>query len=147
MAEDRSIIVPFLKKMELFARLTDDEITRVASRFTLLSFDPSEHLFSGRDAEENFYIVRIGRIFFETRLGQADKEKRVLVEGDHFMEEDLLYNQPSAAYITTDQPTELLRLESDEFYRLLRDFPRIKPGLARTVESQHLIPNLRFDLF
>ena len=145
MTEDRSGIVPFLKKTELFARLTDEEIARAASKFTLLSLNPSERLFSGRDAEENFYIIRKGRIFLETRLDQVDKEKRALVEGDHFIEEDLLYNQPANAYITTDQPTELLRLESDEYYRLLRDFPQIKPSLARTPESQHLVRNLRFD--
>ena len=146
MADDRVSIASLLKKMELFAGCTDDEIIRVASRFTPVSLDPFRRLLSGRDAEENFYIIRQGRIILETGLGQADQEKRSLGEGDYFIEEDLLSNQPAGSYLTTDQPTELLSLESDEFYQLLRDFPQIKPGLSRTPESRHLVHKLRFDL-
>ncbi len=132
-----------LRNVSIFDDLSDDQLVEVSARFTELKLEPWQPLFSGREPEEDFYIILAGKILISDGLEEGDQRK--LSPGDFFIEEQMLYGQPANAYITTDEPTELLHLETGEFYRLLSQFPQIKPWFSRSPESQWLVRTRKFD--
>jgi uncharacterized membrane protein YdbT with pleckstrin-like domain len=143
MAEDSRQYIPFLKTLDLASGLTEEQLEKVASRFTLRTLQEGEPLFEGRAPEDDFYIIRSGKIIL--RYGLPGSERRILTRGQHFSEEDLLYGQPETAVITTDQQTELLHLEENAFFEMLAEFPKVKSGLARTREARQIVRAQAFD--
>ncbi|GAG78227.1 unnamed protein product, partial [marine sediment metagenome] len=132
-----------LRNVSIFDDFSDEQLTEISSRFTELKLEPWQPLFSDREPEEDFYIILSGRVIISDGLEEGEQQK--LSPGDFFIEEELLYGQPVNAYITTDEPTELLHLETGEFYRLISQFQQIKPWFARSPESQWLVRTRNFD--
>ncbi len=143
MAESRPQVASTLQNLGLFEGLLETEIDQIASRFTRRMMQPGEPLFTDRQPRSDFYIVLSGRVF--VRTGPDSPPERIKEAGDFFDEEGLLYGFPATAYITTDQLTDLLHLEEEDFYWLIRQFPQIKPRLARTPENKELIQRGKFD--
>ncbi len=141
---DRQIpIERSLANVEIFADFTEDQIAKIAAWFLEVELEPWQPLFSGRDPEEDFYIVQSGKIFVYS--GEDEEDRTVFSAGEYFSEEDLLFGHPDIAYITTDQTTQLLRLEAREFHQMLSEYPQIKPSLARNTESQWLVRTRNFE--
>ena len=132
-----------LRNVSIFDDLSDDQLAEISPRFTELKLEPWQPLFSDREPEEDFYIILSGNVLISD--GLEDGEQSRLSPGDFFIEEELLYGQPVNACITTDEPTELLHLETGEFYSLLSEFPQVKPWFARSPESQWLVRTRNFD--
>jgi hypothetical protein len=132
-----------LRNVSIFDDFSDEQLTEISSRFTELKLEAWQPLFSDREPEEDFYIILSGKILISD--GHEEVDQRKLLPGDFFIEEELLYGQPVNAYITTDEPTELLHLETGEFYRMLSEFPQIKSWFARSPESQWLVRTRKFN--
>jgi hypothetical protein len=132
-----------LRNVSIFDDLSDDQLAEISPRFTELKLEPWQPLFSDREPEEDFYIILSGKVLISDGLEEGDQSR--LSPGDFFIEEELLYGQPVNACITTDEPTELLHLETGEFYSLLSEFPQVKPWFARSPESQWLVRTRNFD--
>jgi hypothetical protein len=139
---NREYVFRALKQIELFSDLSDDQIGEVASKFNILELEPGQALFSDRGPQEDFYIVIKGKVFVST--GEEQGEKKILLSGDHFIEEELLYGHNEEAYITTNETTELIHLSEREFAQLILVYPGIKPWFARDAESQWLVKRQRF---
>lgn len=142
MASEGEKILSTLNFIEMFSEIDDDQLAVIASRFKILRLEPWQPLFTDREAEEDFYIVQSGSIFVSG--GEEVSEQVRIHPGEYFIEDAMLYRQAGDAYITTDEATELLYLEEAEFFRLLSEFPQIKPWLARNSESQWLIKTRKF---
>jgi CRP-like cAMP-binding protein len=134
LAEDSRI--QLLSQVGVFQDLSFQQLSEIAPRFSLLLLEPGQPLFIGREAVEDLYIVQSGKVFI--RSDEGDEQHKPIEPGGYFIEESYLYDQPAAAYITTDRPTELLHLDEIDYYQLFMDFPEIKPRLARSPESQQL---------
>lgn len=132
-----------LSGVEAFQDLSVDQMVEIATRFAVITLDPWEPLYTNRDAVEDFYVVQSGRVFIRGTDGEEIQDS--IGPGGHFIEETYLYDHPEGAYITSDQPTELLHLDEIDFYQLMLDFPEIKPSLARTPESQQLVRTGKFS--
>jgi hypothetical protein len=143
MTDERSDIVQILINVSMFNELSHEQLKQIAPKFQEITLEPWQPLFSGREPEEDFYLIESGKIIIND--GLDDVKHRSLGPGDFFDEESLLYGQPEHAYITTDEPTKLLRLEADEFYQLIGEFPKIKPWFARNPESQWLVKSRSFE--
>ncbi|MCJ7534375.1 MAG: cyclic nucleotide-binding domain-containing protein [Anaerolineales bacterium] len=133
----------FLSQVEVFQDLSDEQLAAIAPRFNFLLLEPWQPLFAGRNAVEDFYIIQSGKVFI---YGEEEAEQQdPLGPGGYFIEEAYLYGHTVKAFITSDQPTELLHIDEEEFYRLLLDFPEIKPWMARSPESQQLVKSGKFS--
>ena len=108
-----------------------------------MTLEPWQPLFSDRDAMEDLYIVQSGRVFI--KIGEGDEQIEPIGMGGHFIEESYLYDHPAEAFITSDQPVELLHMDEIDYYQLFMDFPGIKPRLARNQESRRLVRSGRFS--
>ena len=123
-----------LSTVEIFQDLSEEQLKEIASRFTVMTLEPWQPLFSDRDAMEDLYIVQSGRVFI--KIGEGDEQIEPIGMGGHFIEESYLYDHPAEALITSDQPVELLHMDEIDYYQLFMDFPGIKPRLARNQESE-----------
>jgi uncharacterized membrane protein YdbT with pleckstrin-like domain len=142
MIANREYVVRALKQIDIFSELNDDQIGEIASKFSVLELEPSQHLFSDREPQEDFYIVIKGKLFVSD--GGEQGEKKTQLAGDYFNEEELLYGQIEDAYITTDEPSEVFHLNGRDFSQLKLDYPVIKPWFARNPESQWLVRKRKF---
>jgi len=131
-----------LNLVEIFKDLDDDQLATIAARFKILRLEPWQPLFTDREAEDDFYIVQSGSVFITGEVEDSDHER--IRPGGYFLEEAMLYGHTENACITTDEATELLHLEGAEFFKLLAEFPQIKPWLARSPESQWLVRTRNF---
>lgn len=145
MPDIRSRKFELLKSTYLFRGLSDDRLARLVDQFDLVTLDEGERLFSAGDEGDNFYLIFDGRVGVTRQVADGDEATAELVTGDFFGEEALLFNRPRSATITSLDFTELLRLDRDEFYLLLREFPKIKADLLRTAESRRIVRTRRFD--
>jgi len=132
-----------LSRVDVFQDLSVEQMVEIAARFAVITLDPWEPLYTNRDAVEDFYVIQSGRVFIRETDGEDAQDP--IGPGGHFIEETYLYDHPEGAYITSDQPTELLYLDEIDFYQLMLDFPEIKPSLARTPESQQLVRAGKFS--
>ena len=132
-----------LSQVEVFQDLSDEQLAEIAPRFSVISLEPWQPLFTDRDAVEDFYILQTGKVFI--KIGSGDEQHDPIGPGGYFIEESYLYDHPAEAYITTDQSAELLHLDEIDYYQLFMDYPEIKPRLARNLESQQLIRSGKFS--
>lgn len=132
-----------LSQVEVFQDLSDEQLVAIAPRFGSIILEPWQPLFTDRDAVEDFYIVKSGKVFIYDQVG--DQQIDPVGPGRYFVEETYLYSQPEGAIITSDQQTELLYLDEVDYYQLFIEFPEIKPRLARSLESQRLVRAGKFS--
>lgn len=142
MSVSHEYVVRALKQVDIFSEFNEEQIADTAAKFTILELEPGQHLFVNREPQEDFYIVLKGKVFIQD--GQEPGREKIQQAGDYFIEEGLLYGQNEAAYITTDEPTELLLLSGRNFTQLIVDYPQIKPWFARDRESQWLVRKRKF---
>lgn len=140
-AEDHRLRL--LSQVDVFQDLSDEQLAEIAPRFAVINLEPWQPLFSDRDAMEDFYVVQSGKVFIHQ--GQGDEQHEPIGPGGYFIEESYLYDHPPEAFITSDQPTELLHIDEIDYYQLFMDYPEIKPRLARSPESQQLVRSGKFS--
>jgi CRP-like cAMP-binding protein len=141
---DRAKIIALLKNIYIFHGLDDEQIARVASLFNVTDLKKGERLYKEGALGDRFFIIQEGEVAIERTLDNGEKETTTLLPGDFFGEDALLFEQPRQATVKATEPTRLLFLDSKNFYQLLREYPEIKPNLARTVRSHRLAEKLDF---
>ncbi len=145
MPDRRTQKFELLKSTYLFRDIADDRLARLVDDFELVTLDEGERLFSVGDEGDYFYLVFDGRVGVTRQLADGEQATAQLVTGDFFGEEALLFSRPRSATVTALDFTELLRLDRDEFYSVLREFPKLKADLVRTAESRRIVRSNRFE--
>ena len=144
MNEDRAKIIALLKNIYLFHGLDDEQIARVASMFDITTLKKGERLYKQGDLGDRFFIILEGEVSVERALDNGEIETKALIPGDFFGEDALLFERARQATVKATEPARLLCLDSKNFYQLLREYPEIKPNLARTARSHRLADKLNF---
>jgi CRP-like cAMP-binding protein len=142
---DQAQIYEIIRDLFLFSGLRDEQVAQIASLFATIRIEDGQILYSKGEAGHNFYIIYAGSVG-ETRLIAGEKEETaILVPGDFFGEEALLFNRPHAATIQAQEPTTLLQLDSEQFDRLLREYPQVKSNLVRTAQTREIVRSQKFE--
>ncbi|MEJ2349054.1 MAG: cyclic nucleotide-binding domain-containing protein [Anaerolineales bacterium] len=142
---DQAQIYEIIRDLFLFSGLRDEQVAQIASLFATIRIEDGQILYSKGEAGHNFYIIYAGSVG-ETRLIAGEKEETaILVPGDFFGEEALLFNRPHAATIQAQEPTTLLQLGSEQFDRLLREYPQVKSNLVRTAQTREIVRSQKFE--
>jgi hypothetical protein len=145
MVEDRPQVLAQLRRMPLFSPLTGAQLNALVDRFDSITLEEGEGLFTDREPEQNYYVLVSGQITVHPGLGGGELPPKVLLPGESFDEETLLYGYPPTVQILASQHSKLLRLDSEAFDRLPAEFPAIKPSLGRTAETRQLVSRHEFD--
>jgi len=124
-----------LKPIHIFKGLKDDEILEIAREFEPERRAAGETVFAQDEEGQSFYIINRGRVKVVRKVRGEDRLVAMLVPGDYFGEAALLYGRRRSATVVAETDVELLRLSKEDFDRLLKQYPQIKPNMLVVVAA------------
>lgn len=131
-----------LKRVELFAQMTDDELRKLAERLRYAPFAKGNIIArQGTPAQHWLFIIISGEA--EVYLEGAGGEKRslnVLSNGAFFGEMSLMTGSPRVATVIARTDVECYRLDKEAFEEILL----ARPGIAE--EVSHVLVSRRIQL-
>jgi CRP-like cAMP-binding protein len=145
MAIERAEIVEFLKKVYLFLDMPDEVLNWIAAQFHPITLERNTIVYSQGAPSDCFYLVFRGRLRATRYAYHNERLLSILMPGDFFGEEAILFNHPRRSTITTIGTVILLRMERDQFALMLSSYPPIKLNLQATAESRRLASSLHFS--
>jgi len=134
-----------LRQQYLFQGLDDAQLAHVVARFEPVRYDAGELIISEGERGDDFFIVYEGKVRVTRLVRNKERQLDLLGPGDYFGEEALLFDRPRSASVTSIVHVVLLRLQRDQFFEILQEFPSIRMNLSATAESRHLAQNETFD--
>lgn len=127
-------ITPFLRKVQLFDELTDEELNLVADILEASKYEQGELLFSENSPRKFLWIIQTGEIelFKRTALGE---EKRLALFGkyDFLGEGALMDDYPHSGSARTLIKTTALVLSRENFHNLSEKHPEIAAKMLSRV--------------
>jgi len=134
--------VKTLRHIELFAKMTDDELRKLAEHLKYAQFANGDIMArQGTPAQHWLYIIINGEA--EVFLEGANGERRtlnVLSQGSFFGEMSLMTGEPRAASVIARTDVECYRLDKDGFEKIVRE----RPGIID--EVSHILVERRAQL-
>ena len=124
-----------LKSAGILTDLTEEELQRVFAFFRPHDYRQDEVLFREGDVGEELYIVGVGRVASLIRL--ADGTGHQVGEfgpGDFFGEMSIIEKAPRSATCLARQPSTVLVLKAEDFYRLMEE----QAGIAIKIMNRML---------
>ena len=116
----------FLKKIALFAELTDDDLDELASTLNRITVAPHEPIFWMDELGDCLYIIQSGQV----QISYTDEKGEDIVlgrlkPGDFFGELSLIDGGPHTATARALTETVLLTLDRSSFYVFMGKHPLI----------------------
>jgi small-conductance mechanosensitive channel/CRP-like cAMP-binding protein len=118
-----------LRKVDLFAMLSPDELEKLNVRLHVRSFGRGEKVIEEGQLGQTFYIVAKGSVAVQAK---NEVEVSRLGPGQYFGEMSLLTGEPRAATVVAAEDAVLLELERTALSELFEH----QPDLARQLSSQ-----------
>jgi len=129
-----------LKRVELFAQLTDDELHRLAERLRYAPFAKGNVIArQGAPAQHSLFIITSGEA--EVYLENTDGEKHtlnVLSNGDIFGEMSLMTGSPRVASVIARTDVECYRLDKEAFEEILLARPAIAEEVSHVLVARRM---------
>jgi uncharacterized membrane protein len=115
-----------LARVQLFRRLTPDELEQLASEVDQVTFNAGETIFNEQDKGDALYVVDSGSV----RIWVHDEDVKPvtlaeLKDGDFFGELAVLDRGPRSTNATAITDASVHRLSSDDFQKFLMQHPDV----------------------
>jgi CRP/FNR family transcriptional regulator/CRP/FNR family cyclic AMP-dependent transcriptional regulator len=125
----------FLRNLDMFKQLKEEELERLALHLKLLSL-PVGLIIKDNDAPDGLYIIKTGMAkVTKTSADTAGIEAllTILRPGNSFGELSLIDGQPRSASVSAISPSSAYFLPRDVFLSTLRDSPELAMGLLQAL--------------
>ena len=125
----------FLRNLDLFKQLKEEELERLASRLNLLSL-PVGLIIKDNDAADGLYIIKVGMAKVTKSSADTAGVEAVLAilrPGNSFGELSLIDGQPRSANVSAMTPLSAYFLPRDVFLSTLRENPDLAMGLLQAL--------------
>jgi len=126
-------VYDFLRKVELFAGLSDDDLEKLCGVIDRVSLESGEELFAEGSTGDRAYVIKSGQL----EILKASGGKAVLLavrgSGDVIGEMSLLEEAPRMASVRARGKVELLAISQDHFDTLLSGSSTAVNALLHTV--------------
>jgi CRP-like cAMP-binding protein len=141
-----SPIVALLRKMDLFADLSDDALVKIGKLLKEQKFAENEMIFAQDDQGDALYIVLQGRV----RISSTDHfgRERVLAfygPGEFFGDMAVLTDAARSATATASSDSRLLQLRKDDFNALVSSNVGVMRGMLRVMVERQTAMNTRIS--
>ena len=126
-----------LRRVPLFAGLTDGDLRDIARAAIAVSVEADSFVFREGDAGDALYVVEDGSL--EAVLDAGRASERILTTftaGDFFGEMALLTGEPRSASVRCTSAARLLRVGQRDFNELVQSTPSIAVQLSRVLSSR-----------
>jgi CRP-like cAMP-binding protein len=136
-------ILTFMKRIHVFAHLSDANREELRKRFFIKKFTKREQIFRRGEPGSYFYIIANGlvEVLVDDGMGN-EKAVSVLSAGDCFGEMSILSGEPTSAHIRASTPVFCLALKANDFLNLVEEFPSINVALTKLIASRLRKTNL-----
>ncbi|HUX49241.1 MAG TPA: GGDEF domain-containing protein [Spirochaetia bacterium] len=115
----------FLKRVDIFSSLDAGELKRLAQSFRIMESSAGTQLFAEGNEGNEMYLVYSGRVVTTVSLPDGKTlELATFGTGDFFGEMSIFEQAPRSATCTTRDPSCLLALHEQEFFRFLTQYPQ-----------------------
>jgi CRP-like cAMP-binding protein len=118
-----------LRKVGLFAGMTERSLATIAAKALDLNFAAGQYIVRQGQVGTGFYLITHGR----AKVVRGGQVLNVLGPGDFFGELSVLDQLPRMAHVIAEEPTSTLALASWDFEKLLEKNPKITLSLLREV--------------
>lgn len=116
MVAEAQLRAEFLRRCELFEKLTAQTIADVADKIGKSKYPPKADIVRQGEEGDRFYIIRRGRVEVLVDSGDGNpKQVATMGEGDFFGETALIKEQPRNATVRALEPVEVYFLNKDDF--------------------------------
>jgi CRP/FNR family cyclic AMP-dependent transcriptional regulator len=118
----------FLKRLDMFNELSDEELSKVAELCTKKSYKKGDTILNIRDSADDFYLIRDGTVqiitnpdVLETKPELADAVVVTLGAGQSFGEMGLVDQGARSATARAASNTDLYAINCEEFLKLCNE--------------------------
>ncbi|VAX37141.1 Transcriptional regulator, Crp/Fnr family [hydrothermal vent metagenome] len=140
----------YLKKSDLFERLTPEQIDRLESRCKAKTFKRGEIVYLPNDLNDLVLLVSSGRVKLYHITSDGKQALLALVDpGELFGELALLGNSKREEYAETMESTTLILIPGKEIRQLMDEHPSVSVGVTRLMgfRMQRIERRLKSILF
>ncbi len=117
---DKTAIQTFLKRIELFKDLNDEQIHVVIDKISIVNFLASEMVFTENNARENLSIIFEGEVeLFKSTPYGGEKRLSIFGKYDFLGEGALMDDSPHSTSARATTNTTILRLSREKFKELM----------------------------
>lgn len=125
-----------LRSVPILASLTPEFINHLRDRVELIRYAPGEVIFRQGDAADAFYLVRLGFVKVTEEYPGGELVLGYLSKGNYFGEIGLLGAGVRTATCSALDNVEVVRIEAEDFSRMLEEFPDIRASLQGIVAER-----------
>ncbi|MBI3306348.1 MAG: patatin-like phospholipase family protein [Candidatus Omnitrophica bacterium] len=124
-----------LEDIPLFSSLTNSDQKLVEKKGRLVQYRRGDTVYDEGTKADAFYVVISGRfrLFHASPSHATEQTLLYFYRGDHFGETSLLTGRPHSATVEAKSDGLILRLEKEDFLKLVNDIPAISLHLSRTL--------------
>lgn len=141
---DQDERVALLRRVPVFAGLTDDDLRAVAQVAVARHFDSGQIVFFEGEGGDTCYVVRSG--VARAIRGHQDGRTITLAHftaGDIFGELAMFDSEPRSATVDAIEPTEVIAIPGRDVQRLMREYPEIAAKLLTSLAHRLRATNER----
>jgi CRP/FNR family transcriptional regulator, cyclic AMP receptor protein len=128
--------VDLLKNIPLFAKLEPAKLKLLAFTSERLTFQPSQFLFQQGDPGDAAYVIIDGEA--EVLVDTVAGKRRVATLGRNAIvgEIAILCDVPRTATVAALAPLTVLRIDKENFFRLVTEFPQMAVEIMRELAQR-----------
>ena len=126
-------IADFLKKVDLFAELSDEDLQEICGAVSEMVLPEGELLFAEGDRGDKAYIIKEGQLEIIKQTSGREVLLAVRGEGDVIGEMALLEEAPRMASVRARVPTALITVRKEMLDNLLASSPSAARAMLQTV--------------
>jgi len=131
------MIIETLKKCEIFAELTDKELSKISALFEERSIKKDEYIFMEEDPSGWFYILSGGRVKI-VKHSQSGKDiiLEIISPGDVFGGVAVLDKKPFPASAQAMESASVVRISRRNIFDLMEEHPVLKLAIVKSFSDR-----------
>jgi CRP-like cAMP-binding protein/Pyruvate/2-oxoacid:ferredoxin oxidoreductase delta subunit len=127
-----------IRNIPIFAELTSDFIDHLKETVELVRAGPGEVILRQGEPADGFYLIRIGFVKILQDFPGGELVSAYLSRGDCFGEIGLLGGVVRTATAAALDHVEMVRISTEDFRRMVEQFPGVRRGLERLAAEREL---------
>ncbi|HBN27286.1 MAG TPA: hypothetical protein DD405_07440, partial [Desulfobacteraceae bacterium] len=125
-----SEIILHLKKIDIFKKLSVNELAEIATITKKVVYPPGKIVFNEGDIAETIYLIIEGELsVFKNEIEMMGK----LVSGDSFGSMALLLDDVRLLTARTETASQLLVIHKQDFEEIVREYPQIALEISKVI--------------
>ncbi len=143
-----ALIIQFLKRVELFKDLTEEQLKQISEKVILEDFPAGRNIFSENNVRKNLFVIFDGEVeLYKKSPYGAEKRLALFSKFDFLGEGALLDDSPHSTSARTTVDSKIMILSREKFNELIKEYNelaiKILGRIARVISRRMSSANSR----